>query len=986
MRRRFGRGRKGRSSGGSRTTSIDAARIFEKIVEAKLVSTESLEPVNSEAFPDTYAAVGVGEGEGGRKLVVAFSPDHGGDAALAGLAHAQALAASEGFNGDVIAVCPQWSIAARRRLALLGQGDFSFRAIAASALADGENAVVSVDAAESAAWLPAARVADRLVSSADRELFARGLAALEGLAAKHGGVVRGAGSCVEFVLLARRVALIRADDGAVSLETILPEKSNEKIDASQLATVLDRLEGQLRKRLNDRRLRTAEEGVRSRLWSVLATEEKVRQPTAWPLGGTDVEILDFTGVGTDGIPVVGALRSRLTLQALGLILDAVGELKSAFPALLADAEAPVRLDAVRLALAAAEYEESALSLLPLLAVDHKTYDIVTHRGRDSEIVLRGEGAAAAQPKPASSSRRRAPRKPVDAERDGDASDDSAASAEGAETAADAGSDAEARPGSGRRRRGRGRRGGSRTGRESTDSSESNDDAGESDSKASSDSGTEGPSEPRFDSISLFDLDDGNGDEPAARRSRRGRGRRRGRAKSGEEGGESDGESEAPEPGAADEAEPESRGRGRGRSRGRGARKSVERAADDEKPSGRDDSSDDDDDDDDDSVDDISDTALPVVADIDEPDLKPVPEYDDDDSDDSDDDSDDGPAVRLAEVVEEDDAPTAEESDLRRPRRRAAIIAHADRGSIIAAILLARDLRMLEGFWVFPQDDLMTFFRSIATDLREQTPIYLVGFTASPARDVIQAASLYAGRIAWFDHHDWPPEDLDSLRETIGAQNVTVTPGNETSVSAVLIERTRRSRFSDKIVELATGRFTEHDFERWGRVWWERLASIAEQAGDRRAEVDAMLVGRPSDLAREAAKLTPPPPPEVAFVASRDFRIVHFGGYRMVVVPVPPEFDLHLTARVARERYEAELSLSFIEGEELMAFSGDEGRTKRNLDMLSMAAHLDGKHDWIEKLSSEDYVARIRVHDFAAHPDRLDEVISQIAMGRSILEG
>ena len=70
----------------------------------------------------------------------------------------------------------------------------------------------------------------------------------------------------------------------------------------------------------------------------------------------------------------------------------------------------------------------------------------------------------------------------------------------------------------------------------------------------------------------------------------------------------------------------------------------------------------------------------------------------------------------------------------------------------------------------------------------------------------------------------------------------------------------------------------------------------------------------------------------------------------------------------------------------MVFSGDEGSTKRNLDMLSMATHLAGKHDWIEKLPNEDYVARVRVHDFAAHPDRLAEVISQIALGRSLLEG
>ncbi len=986
MRRRFGRGRKSRTTGGSRAKDIDAASVFARIIEAKLVPTEALEPVASDDIPDNYAMVGVGEGEGGRKLIVAFAPDHGGDAALAGLAHAQFLAARDGFAGEVIAVCPQWSIAARRRLALLGQGTFSFRAIAASALADGENTIVSADNSEREVWLPAARVTDRLVASEDRELFSRGLAALEGLAAKHGGVVRGIGSCVEFVLLSRRVALIRADEGAISLETILPEKSHERLDAGQLATALDRLEGHLRKRLNDRRIRTSEEGVRSQLWAALAAAEQVRQPTGWPLGGADAEVIDFAGVGPDGVPVIGALRSKLSLPTLGVILDAVAELQSALPALLADAEAPVRLGVVRLALAAAEFDGGALALLPLLALDHKTYDIVTPRGRDPEIVLRGAGGAAAVARPASPPRSRPLRKPLEnAHAGSDSSDDDAEKSDDAtETESAAGSEDDAgsegsRPGSARRRRGRGRRGGSRTGRESGEA------ARDSDADAAfEESGSGDSAESRFDSISLFDLDDGNGDEAAARRSRRGRGRRRGRgngrSEEGDSGKDSSGEADAPEPAPDAEAKQtssdRSRGRARGRGRGRGRGRSSEHDAPEDAKSESSIDDDDDDDDGDDSVD--GDTALPVVADIDEPDLETVLVYDDD--------ADDG-APTPSQATAEVEAEPTEESDLRRPRRRAAIVAHADRGSVVAAILLARDIRLLEGFWVYPQEDLMTFFRSIATDLRDQTPIYLVGFTASPARDIIQAASLYAGRIAWFDHHDWPPEDLDSLREAIGAENIIVTQGNETPVSAVLVDRTRRSRFSDKIVELVTGRFSEHDFERWGRVWWERLASIAAQPGDRRAEVDAMLVGRPSDLAREAAKLTPPaPPPEVDFIAGRDFRIVHFGGYRMVVVPVPPEFDLHFASRVARERYGSELSLSFIEGEELMVFSGDEGRTKRNLDMLSMATHLDGKHDWIEKLPSEDYVARIRVHDFASHPDRLDEVISQIAMGRSILEG
>jgi hypothetical protein len=264
---------------------------------------------------------------------------------------------------------------------------------------------------------------------------------------------------------------------------------------------------------------------------------------------------------------------------------------------------------------------------------------------------------------------------------------------------------------------------------------------------------------------------------------------------------------------------------------------------------------------------------------------------------------------------------------------------------------------------------------------------VVGFTASPARDTIQAASLYADRIAWFDHHDWPPEDLENLRSEIGDQYVNVTSGAESSIPAVLVQRSRRSRFSDKIVELATGRFSQHDYERWGRVWWQRLGELAEQSGERRADIEPLLIGRPSDLAREVAEVpTPPPPPEVEFIASRDFRLVHFGGYRMVVVPTPAQFDLHLANRVARERYEAELSLGFTEGEEVIVLGGDDALARRNLDLLSMAAHLVSKHDWIEALPATDYVARIRIPDFAANPDRLDDVIGEVAMGRSILEG
>jgi hypothetical protein len=204
---------------------------------------------------------------------------------------------------------------------------------------------------------------------------------------------------------------------------------------------------------------------------------------------------------------------------------------------------------------------------------------------------------------------------------------------------------------------------------------------------------------------------------------------------------------------------------------------------------------------------------------------------------------------------------------------------------------------------------------------------------------------------------------------------------------VLARRARRSRFSDKLVELVTGRFTQHDYERWGRLWWMRLGEIAERTGERRADIDPLLVGRPSDLAREAATApTPPLPREVEYLSQRDFRIVHFGGYSLVVVPTPAELDCQLAARIARERYDAPISLAFHEGEEIIMLGGEEGRGKRAFDLGGMVTYLASKHDWIDALPDEDHIARLRIRGRGTRPDRLEEVIGEIAMGRSILEG
>jgi hypothetical protein len=124
---------------------------------------------------------------------------------------------------------------------------------------------------------------------------------------------------------------------------------------------------------------------------------------------------------------------------------------------------------------------------------------------------------------------------------------------------------------------------------------------------------------------------------------------------------------------------------------------------------------------------------------------------------------------------------------------------------------------------------------------------------------------------------------------------------------------------------------------------------------------------------------------VDWVAANDFRLVHFGGHVMVVLEVDASMDVHLCARIARERYGATLSLAHAVGEETFVFGGEESNGKRALDYMAVAEHLSNKLEWVESRPDADHVARFHVRELERYPDRLEEIIGEIAMGRSMLE-
>jgi len=988
MRRRFGRGRMNRGQGEARGASIDAARWFERIVAEGVLPVTALERVAADEVPDGFAVLATGTTEEGATLLVGFSPKSGGDAALATLAHAQLLLAEQGFTGESVALAPDWSITSRRRLELLRAPALRFRAMAVSGLAD-DGGEVGVEPAEPPVVISPRQLAAQLTRSEDREIFLRGLEAFAGLAAKHGGAVRGTRVGAELVLLARRVAVLHARDAGVLLETLEPERSSAPLSAESIATAMDRLEGLLRKRLNDRHVREGEEGMRAQIAPQLASVARLRGTLIWPLAGSDPEVLDLAAVGEDGRCVVAAVRGRMTLPALAEILDATLALRPALPALLAGAPAPVLVGTPRLLLAAREYDALVLRALQLVGLETTAYDVRSSRGgfelSPRDLLPAAPTATSLVREPFAERGAREPfaERPAREPMPERGAREPRREQGGREALAEQGS---REPFSDRPRS---------EAPPKEPAAPAPRPARDAPTRREEPAAAAG-SPPRFEAISLFDLEDearpaasapeGGEESLAPRRRRRGR-RRRGRGSAGgpaaDEAGGREQRPWAPASPRADAAEADE-GRSDDIPEPRGA------SADESEPEGGEAP-------DDvalvepDDVEDLGTSLHPLSEDMPELEEEPVPSYDDEEEFSGEPLSDEERErrerelrrrARIAKAAPEAEPPPAPQL----PRRRAAFVAHADRDSLAAAIVLARDLRLVEGFWVYPQSDLMTFFRSVATDLRGETPIYLVGFAASPARDTIGAAALYAGRIAWFDHHDWPPEDIESLRMAIGKENVHVQPGAGSSLPLVLDVRSRRSRFSDKLVELITARFSLHDHERWGRVWWQRLGELASRPGDKRAAVEPLLVGRPSDLAHEATRAPATAlPPEVDYVAGRDFRVVHFGGYTLAVVPVPRDLDLHLTARIARERFSAQLSVAHYEGGELVVVTGEEGVGRRGLDLSRLMSHLASEHEWIEVLSDEDHVARVRVRELPTRPERLDEVIAEIAMGRSIFE-
>ncbi|MFQ5697405.1 MAG: hypothetical protein ACE5IL_03865 [Myxococcota bacterium] len=318
---------------------------------------------------------------------------------------------------------------------------------------------------------------------------------------------------------------------------------------------------------------------------------------------------------------------------------------------------------------------------------------------------------------------------------------------------------------------------------------------------------------------------------------------------------------------------------------------------------------------------------------------------------------------------------------RRRHARAAIVVAAEPWSILAALVLARERRGIVSFVVATQDGLMDYFRTRATDLAENVDLQLVGFTAQPVpMEVLSSVALYRGRVDWFDHHEWPVEDAEGLRDAIGADAIYLAEGALRPLAAILPVCERRSRFTDKLVDLSGSRLSESDMQKWGRRVVGLLHRLAENRGECRNEIAPILAGKPSEL---------PEAPEVfkaeeEWVEAHDPRIVYFGEYQMVVVHAPDGLDGGELARQLRVRTGSRLSMVCCGGDDRVEVACNEER--RHINVLGLVERIASRLPWAEARPGGDRTGRLRIEDLARHPERAEIVLGEIVRQKSTLYG
>ncbi len=326
---------------------------------------------------------------------------------------------------------------------------------------------------------------------------------------------------------------------------------------------------------------------------------------------------------------------------------------------------------------------------------------------------------------------------------------------------------------------------------------------------------------------------------------------------------------------------------------------------------------------------------------------------------------------------------------------AVIVSHYDRDGIISNIVLARTLPNVASQRFMNSEDLLTLFFTpeMQANLPEVYDLYITDLRFRPSARVapdvrdafVDHLRSHAGAVYWFDHVYWQDVDRRDMEGAIGKTHLVIAPKERTAAEVVRNALKLRDPFSERLIEMLYGKLPPGENATWGKNWLSVIDYLRNSLDRIEAAVKPLVEGRPEEVNVALLEEGNLKEQEAeAYVTSRDFRVVIFGSYKMVVVDLPDKdtFNYTRVTQKVRERYRAQLSITaFGDAETILIANSFASRQGMNMSLIK--EHLTKRFDWLKPVQGHENVITLRVVDLPGKRERLDMVINEIVRNRSL---
>jgi hypothetical protein len=325
---------------------------------------------------------------------------------------------------------------------------------------------------------------------------------------------------------------------------------------------------------------------------------------------------------------------------------------------------------------------------------------------------------------------------------------------------------------------------------------------------------------------------------------------------------------------------------------------------------------------------------------------------------------------------------------------AVIVSHYDRDGIIASLVLARAVPNVVAQRFMSSEDFITLFYTpeIQEGLPEVYDLYVTdlrirasGRLAPEVKDAfLDRIRKHKGNIYWLDHVYWQDVDRREMEASIGRANLVITPRERTAALVVKRALKIQDEFSDKLIDLLHGELDESEYNAWGKGWLSIIDYLRVDLERIEPALRALREGRPEAMDRDLLEEGMRREAEAeSYVASRDFRVVIFGSYKLVIVDLPDKKSLNYTSvtQKVRDRYRAQLSITAF-GDTDTIIIANSFADRKGMNMNVLKEHLTKRFEWLRPVQGHENVITLKVEELPSRRERLDVIVNEIVRNRS----